>query len=164
MNQHVKIAEIARVAEMLAPMCDGDEQLFADMMEGETDLHSVARRIHEIIARDTETLVGIKDRKEAIAEREARIKARVAAGKDAIGKLLRAAHLKKLELPEVTYSVRDGKPKLEIADANAVPAVFQRATYAPDKTAINEAFEDSDDLPNWLTRLPAKDIVTGRTK
>lgn len=164
MNQHVKIAEVARVAEMLAPMCDGDEQLFADMMEGQTDLHSVATRIHEVIARDTETLVGIKERKEALAERESRIKARVAAGKEAIGKLLRAAQLKKLELPEVTYSVRDGNPRLEIAEANAVPAEYQRATYSPDKSAINEAFAEADELPNWLIRLPAKDVVTGRTR
>lgn len=164
MNQHVKIAEIARVAEMLAPHCDGDEQLFADMMEGETDLHSVARRIHEVIARDTETLVGIKDRKEAIAEREARIKARVATGKEAIGKLLRAAQLKKLELPEVTYSVRDGKPGLAVVDEAAVPSEYQRASYSPDKTLINETFAQEENLPNWLTRVPAKDVISGRSR
>lgn len=165
MRVDLKASEINRAVDWFeAAFGDGDDDLKLIFLEGETDLHSVARRIHEIIARDTETLVGIKDRKDSIAEREARIKARVAAGKEAIGKLLRAAHLKKLELPEVTYSVRDGKPKLEIVSADAVPADFQRATYAPDKIAINEAFEDSDELPNWLTRLPAKDIVTGRVK
>ena len=164
MNSHVKLAEIQRIAEMLEPFCDGDEQLFADMMEGESDVDRVAARIWEQVARDTEILAGITVRKASLDERKARIEHRVEAGKQAIGQVLRAAHLKKLELPEVTLSVRDGKPKLEIADKSAVPEDFQRATYSPDKTAINEAFADADELPNWLTRVPAKDIVTGRVK
>lgn len=164
MNLHIKAAEIARVSEMLAPMCDGDEQLFADMLEAETDLHSVALRIHEIIARDTETLIGIKDRKASINEREARIKARVATGKEAIGKLLRAAQIKKLELPEITYSVRDGKPGLDILDPEAVPDEFCTFKKVPSKTEINAAFDPDGDLPNWLSRTEPHDVVTGRTR
>lgn len=164
MNQMVKLAEIERIAEILAPFCDGDERLFHDMLQGESDINRVAARIWEQVARDTEILAGIKERKASIAERQDRLERRVEAGKAAIGEVLRRAQLKKLELPEVTLSVRDGKPKLEIVDKDAVPSAFQRATYAPDKTAINEAFHDSDALPNWLTRLPAKDIVTGRTR
>jgi hypothetical protein len=164
MNQMVRLAEIERIAEMLAPFCDGDEQLFHDMMTGESAVDHVASRIWEQVARDTEILAGIKERKSILAERQSRLERRAEVGKAAIGEVLRRAKLKKLELPEVTLSVRDGKPKLEIADKDAVPTAFQRATYAPDKTAINEAFEDSDALPNWLTRIPAKDIVTGRTR
>jgi len=164
MNQMLKLAEIERYAEMLAPYCDGDEQLFHDMMQGESPIDRVAARIWEQVARDTEILAGIKERKATIAERQDRLERRVEAGKAAIGEVLRRAHLKKLELPEVTLSVRDGKTKLEIVDKDAVPPAFQRATYAPDKTAINEAYNDSDALPNWLTRVPAKAVVTARTK
>jgi len=164
MNQMVKLAEIERIAEMLAPYCDGDEQLFHDMLTGESDIDRVASRIWEQVARDTEILAGIKERKAILAERQDRLERRAEAGKAAIGEVLRRAHLKKLELPEVTLSVREGKPKLEIVDKDAVPASFQRATYAPDKTAINEAYNDSDALPNWLTRLDAKPVVTARTK
>lgn len=164
MNQMLRLGEIERIAEMLAPYCDGDEQLFHDMMQGESSVDHVASRIWEQVARDTEILAGIKERKASIAERQSRLERRVEAGKAAIGEVLRRARLKKLELPEVTLSVRDGKPKLEIVDKDAVPSAFQRATYAPDKTAINEAYDDSDQLPNWLTRLPARDIVTGRTR
>jgi hypothetical protein len=164
MNQIVKLAEIERIAEMLAPFCDGDEQLFHDMMQGESSVDYVASRIWEQVARDAEILAGIKERKARLAERQDRLERRAEAGKAAIGEVLRRAKLKKLELPEVTLSVRDGKPKLEIADKDAVPSAFQRATYAPDKTAINEAFDDSDALPNWLTRVPAKAVVTARTK
>ena len=162
MNYHVKFAEIERVAEMLAPHCDGDEQLFHDMMTGETPIDQVAARIWEQVARDQETLDGIKERKAALVERERRIKQRADTGKAAIGELLRKAKLAKLELAEVTLSVRDGKPRLEIVDKDAVPQEYQRATYSPDKTLINETFADVSDLPNWLVLEPARDVVTAR--
>ena len=164
MNAPVQMAEIARAADYLAPYCDGDEQLFLDMLEGETDLFRIVARIHEQIARDTETLVGIKERKANLREREERISNRVDASKALIGKFLRSAKLPRLELPEVTYSVRDGKPKLEIIDPAAVPPEYQRTKPEPDKTKINEAFAESESLPNWLVREPARDIITARTK
>lgn len=162
MNPHLKAAEIARVADMLAPLCDGDEQLFADMMEGETEIDRIVQRLHNIIADDEAMVVGMAARQANLADRKVRINARIEAGKRAIGIMLRAAKLTKLELPEVTYSVRDGKPKLEIVDPAAVPPEFQRMKPEPDKTAINEAFSDAETLPNWLARGEAKDVVTAR--
>lgn len=164
MNLQVKRDEIARAAEYLAPYCDGDEQLFLDMLEGETDLFRIIGRIHEQIARDDEMLVGIAAREANLRERKTRIGERVKASKALIGKFLRAANLPKLELPEVTYSVRDGKPTLVVVDPTAVPIEFQRAKPEPDKAAINEAFAQEAALPNWLTREPARDVVTARTK
>lgn len=158
------MAALAREVEALDGLCGGDERLFHDMILGETDLDRIVLRIHEQLARDAEMLVGIKERKAAIAEREARIQARHDNAKAFIGKALRIARLPKLELPEVTYSVRDGKTKLALADKDAVPTEYQRATYAPDMAAIKDAFGEADTLPNWLSREPATDIVTARTK
>jgi hypothetical protein len=164
MNVSLTRAQIEQVAAQIAPMCDGDEQLLQDMLEGETDLISVASRIHEQIARDNEMLVGIAERKSALAGREKRIKDRAASMKAQIGALLRAARLTKLELPEVTYSVRDGKPTLEVVDPSAVPEDY--LTYKPtvNKSQINADFAPGDELPNWLTVKPASDVVTGRVK
>jgi hypothetical protein len=164
MNAFVSKAQIAAVAEQIAPMCDGDEQLLQDMLEGETDLLSVVGRIHEQIARDTEMLEGIKARKAALAEREARIKHRAERFKEQVGVLLRVARLSKIELPEVTYSVREGKAKLAIVDAEAVPGEFCRIKHEPDKALINESFADTETLPNWLTWVPPHDVVTARAK
>lgn len=161
---HLAQADIARVAEMLAPMCDGDDRLLQDMLEGETDLLSIVGRIHEQIARDQEICVGIAERQASIKDRKARIEARIDASKAVIGKLLRAAKLPKLEMPEATYSVRDGKPSLKILDPLAVPLELCRQKTEPDKTAINAAYSETDQLPNWLVREPARDIVTVRTK
>lgn len=164
MNAHLDLTILKREAEMLDELCGNDEQLFHDMLLGETNIDRLVLRIHEQIARDEEMLVGIKERQNAIAERKRRIEARAANGKQLIGKALRVARLAKLELPEVTYSVRDGKPTLKVVEPKAVPEAFTVSKPTPDKRAINEAYEDSDSLPNWLVREPATDVVTARTK
>lgn len=159
-----RLAELARIAAELDVLCDNDERLFADMMEGETDVHEYVQKLHDSRATDLERIVGIKARMDELTERKRRYEAREAATKAAIGKVLRFARLPKIELPEATYSVRDGKPKLEVVNAEAVPDDFLRHTPSPDKTKINEHFADVDALPNWLVREPARDVVTARTK
>lgn len=164
MNAHVDIMSLRRAADELDAICGGDEQLFHDMMEGQTDVDRIVLRIHEQLARDEEMLVGIKERQTALADRKKRIETRRDNAKAFIGKVLRVARLPKIELPEVTYSVRDGKPSLKVVDPAAVPDEYQVPKFAPDKRAINEAFENADELPNWLVREPASDVVTARTK
>lgn len=156
------IAHIRLVAERLAPLCEGDEVLFADMMEGETDVVRVVARLHEQIARDEEMLVGIKERQASLAERKSRIELRVQRFKEQIGSILRIAQLTKLELPEVTYSVRFGKPSLKVVDPLAVPEEFSRVKWEPDKQKINAEYEAKARLPNWLIREPARDVVSAR--
>ena len=162
MNIPLQRAEIARIAEQLVMLCGDDEGLFHDMITGETDIDRIVARIHEQVERDGEMLVGIAARQATLAERKARITARVAASKAAIGKFLRAGMLPKLELPDVTYSVRDSKPALRIVDPAAVPVEYTRSKVEPDKTAINAAFGDADKLPNWLIRDVPQDVVTAR--
>ena len=164
MNAHFDIAALAREAEGLDEICGGDERLFHDMLLGETSIDRIVLRIHEQVARDDEMLVGIVERQKAIAARKQRIEQRRDGAKALIGKVLRIARLPKLELPEVTYSVRDGKPRLEVVNALAVPEEFCAVKWTPDKAKINAAFADADSLPNWLVREPAKDVVTGRVK
>jgi hypothetical protein len=78
--------------------------------------------------------------------------------------ILRAAMIPKIELPEATYSVRDGKSSLKIVDVDAVPEAYCTMVRQPVKAAINEAFADASELPNWLVREAARDVVTARTK
>ncbi len=164
MNAHLDMRQLGREAELLDEICGGDERLFHDMLIGETNIDRIVLRIHEQIARDEEMLAGIKERQAAIAERKKRIEARRDNAKALIGKALRIARMPKLELPEVTYSVRDGKPSLEVVDVAAVPEDY--LTYKPtvNKTRINADFGPGDDLPNWLVVRDGRDIVTGRTK
>ena len=166
MNAHFDLSHIARAASELDMLLgdDEDERLFHDMLVGETDIDHIVRRIHEQIARDEEMLVGIGERERALSERKKRIANRKDAAKGLIGRVLRAGRLNKIELPEVTYSVRDGKPTLKVVDPVAVPADLCRTKTEPDKPKINERFGDAEHLPNWLVRDVPKDVVTARTR
>lgn len=164
MNAHLDLRLLAHEAEQLDTLCGGDERLFHDMLLGETDIDRIVLRIHEQVARDEEMLAGIKERKAALADRQKRIELRRDNGKAFIGKALRIARLAKLELPEVTYSVRDGKAKLIVVDPDAVPPEFCRVKTEPDKALINESFADTEALPNWLVWEAPRDVVTGRTR
>jgi hypothetical protein len=164
LNLRLEADTIARIAEQLAPLCEGDEQCFADMMQGETNVDHLVRRIHEQVARDEETLVGIKERQDDLSGRKDRITRRRDAMKRGIGMLMRAARLNKLEIPEATYSIREGKPTLRVIDPDAVPDEYQRVKREPDKPKINEAFAQETSLPNWLTREEAQDVIVARTK
>jgi hypothetical protein len=162
---NVDLTHIARLADDLDMLLGGDdERLFHDMLLGESDIDRIVLRIHEQIARDNEMLTGIAERKSALVERQDRIARRAEAGKALIGKVLRAARLPKLELPEVTYSVRDGKPNLKVVDAAAVPEALCRTTSEPNKAAINDIYAEASELPNWLVRGEVRDVVTARTK
>lgn len=164
MNINIQAAEIARIADALAAMCGDDERLFADMLEGESDLHWLVGRLHNGIANDTGMVLGIKERQSDLSERKTRLEARIEAQRGAIIQLMQAGKVAKVELPEATYSLRDGKPKIEVVDKDAVPAEYLRSKPEIDKTAINEAFADADTLPNWLVRTDARPVLTARTK
>lgn len=164
MTSPLKLAEIHRIATELDAICGDDAECFADMIEGSTDLYYLVGKLHERIAERGELLTGIDARQDAIAIRKKRLVAGNEADKAAIGRLLRAAKLPKVELPEATYSVRDGRPTLTILDPTAVPEEYQKVSVSPDKTRINQTFADVDALPNWLSRHEARDIVSMRTK
>lgn len=165
MNAHFDLSRIAAIADDLDKLLGGDdERLFHDMIVGESDIDRIVQRVHDQIARDEEMLVGITQRQENLAERKKRIEYRKNAAKAFIGKALRTARLTKLELPEVSYSVREGKASLTVVSPDAVPEELCRVKREPNKTAINEAYADKDELPNWLIRLAPMDVVTARTK
>lgn len=164
MNVQVQLAEIARIAGQLETLCDDDERLFSDMLEGETDLFRIVGKLHQQLATDSELIAGITARQSDLSDRKRRLADRTTATKAAIGQFLRASKLPKIELAEATYSVRDGKSGLRIVDPEAVPGEYQKIKTEPDKTAINTAFSDAAELPNWLVREPARDVVTARTK
>jgi len=163
MNPQIEATNIKRAVDWLVSQCGDDaSDMLPDFLEGETDLHKLITRLHEGIANDAGMVTGIKERKADLDTRQKRLEARIDAQKGAIIMLMQAGKQSKVELPEVTYSLRDGKPKLVVVDADAVPEIFHRHKVETDKALINEAFADAEVLPNWLTLEPAKPILTGR--
>ena len=140
--QPLQIDQLEREIALLClehPELYDDAALRADVLEGETDAFSVLSRLADRI-REDETLEA------ALAERAARIKER----KDRLARhseglrtlalrIMSAAHLQKVTLPEATLSVRAVPPKVEVADPDAFLRAYpkyQRVKYEVDKTKL----------------------------
>jgi hypothetical protein len=78
-------------------------------------------------------------------------------------RLLQAAHLKKLEMPEATLSVRLGVPRVVIVDETEIPDEFCRIKKEPDKTKIKAALSEFKPVPG-ATLSNAEDGLTVRVK
>jgi len=117
---------------------DGDEQLLLDSLEGETDFHrflaAVVRRICEAEA----CAEGIGDLIREVRERQARFEQRSDAFRGMAFKLMIAAEVRKVELPQATLSIRVGTPKVIVTDEAALPPDCIRIKREPDKIALKE--------------------------
>src|SRR3989304_4693464 len=100
-----------------------DEQLRADMIEGETDaqafLTKIVRKIEDAEALCEGTAARIKE----LSERKARFERRQEALRDLAHKIMSAADLRKIELAIATLSIRTVPPKVIIIDEAALPDI-----------------------------------------
>lgn len=118
-----------------------DEELRSDTIEGETDAYRVLGKI-VAIERDANSMVlAIGERTKELAARKERYVRRKDAMRALLLRLLKAADLNKVSLPEATVSVGKGRAGVEIVDESAVPARFLKVVKSPDKTLIKEALD-----------------------
>jgi len=160
-NLHLAAAEIARVREAIQAAAPDDEQLLADMLEGETDLYVIAARLLDLIENDESLVAGLREQIDARARRRRRFDARIEASRHAITVLLDAAGLDRLALPEATLTRRMLPPTVEARDPEAVPDEYCKLVKKPDLPLIKTAFAVGA-LPNWLTFVPARPSLTIR--
>ena len=124
------------------PELHEDAVLRADMIEAETDanelLTEIVRRIEDAKAlRD-----GTKDRLDDLKTRKDRFGRRIDALRDLAFKIMDAANLRAVELPEATLSIRKGQ--LQIVgepDLARLPDSLVKIIREPDKVAIKEALQ-----------------------
>lgn len=154
--------QVAAIVAMLDD--DEDEQLRADMLEGETNLYEMVSRLLEWIEEDEGAVNALAEQIDIRKVRQERAKHRIDGRREMIMALMDVAQLDKLILPEATITKRDLKPKLIVVSDDAVPDEYQVTKKSPDKKAINVAFEGAGELPNWLTREPGSRSITVRRK
>lgn len=136
---NVTMEQVAAIRAHLAG--EGDEQLYADMLEGSTDLHEWVRYLLDKIEEDegaTKVLA------EQIGDRQARKSQagnRIERRREAIQAFLECAGIDKLTLPEATLSVRKVAPKAVVTDEAAVPEHLCRVKRSPDMAAIKAEVE-----------------------
>lgn len=147
MRYDLTAQQIATVMAMLPD--DGDEQLRADSIEGETDLHAFVSRILDWIE-DDEDNVNALDQQIAVRKiRMERAKARALKKRDMIQSLMEMAKLDKLMLPEATVSIRDVAPKVIFPQTDLVPDEFCKFERKLDRDKLKSV--DPENLPSWAT-------------
>jgi len=146
---NVAKAQIGQVLDALNHFLDDDEQLKLDMLEGETDLLSIVRRLLEENEADEGAILALESQVEQRRLRKERAKYRIERRKVAIGSLMDTAQLTKLALPEATLSLRTLKARPKVTDADALPDAFVTLSQVrkPDLEAIAAAVEQGAAIP-----------------
>jgi nitrogen fixation/metabolism regulation signal transduction histidine kinase len=133
-----------------------DDDAWISSLESETDfteiLTTIVRRIE-----DTKALViGTKDRFEELKARKDRFEHRVETLRELAFKIMHAAELAKIELPEATLSLRAGTQQLTgDADPKDLPDELCKISRDLNRTAIKEALKTGKEVPGFsLSNAP----------
>lgn len=138
--------QIANLIEAY-PELQEDEDLLADMLEGETDLHRVVAKAvsKKLDARANKEAA--KARKADIAERQSRFERQEDGYTAFIAQLMEVAGLQKLVLPEATISVTAARESVEITDIEALPQGFFKTERKPLSKEIMTALKAGEQVP-----------------
>lgn len=115
-----------------------DEEAWLLALESETDMDKLLTQIIRRIEDSKALVVGTKDRAEELAARRKRFEDRIESLRNLAFKIMEAAEIAKIELPEVTLSIRNVPPSVVVTDENNLPDIACKFERKPDKTKIKE--------------------------
>lgn len=118
---------------------EGDAQVVADMIEGETGLFEAIGEVLKSIAEDKLLIAGIKEYEAQLEARRKRLEQRVEKYQWAVTNALRKSNQRKFTHPLCTISYSAGRKnaKVEIVDESKVPLEYMvRADPKPDKRKL----------------------------
>lgn len=162
----VDIADFkAHWASLLAsyPELEDDEELRSDMLEAETELHSIVARLLRGKLDARVMAAAIKERKAEIAERQARYERQEDGYTALLKSLLIAADVDKVTLPDATVSITKPRIIVEITDEAAIPQGFVEIKRVPKKSEIKKALEAGEEIPGASLGL-SDDGIMVRTR
>jgi len=123
------------------PELEGDDQLRADVCEGETGLAAVLGRIVSIVREAEANAEAVKTMRDQMDKRIAAHKRRGEALRKLIQSLLDRVGAKSFKLPEATLSVRNTPRPVIITDEGKLQPQFIKTTTTPNKSAIKAVLE-----------------------
>jgi len=141
-----------------------DDEAWAATLESETDFNEVLTTIVRRIEDTKALVIGTKDRFEELKARKDRFEHRVDTLRELAFKIMHAAELAKVELPEATLSLRAGTQQLiGEADVATLPDSLCKISRSPDRTAIKDALKTGMEVPGF-TLSNAQPSLTIRIK
>lgn len=130
------------VADIRALVGEEDQELLADMMEGETMIMELVDRLLVAYQTDKVLAAGIKKLVDDLSFRKKRIEARSETMKDLMFTVLEMAGLERLERPGGTASLKATAGSYEILEESEVPTqYFSRAEPTINRKSINEFYK-----------------------
>ncbi len=166
MNIAAEISNLKVIIDALLvtyPDMADDEQLRADMLEGETDIDALLAKLTNIALDAGSMADAIKLRKTDLDARKARYEAKEDAFRKLIAGVMQAANLSKFTLPDATLSVRQIAPAPIVTDPAALPDNCVKIERKPDMAAIKAALETLPNIPG-VAMGNGKQSLTIRTK
>lgn len=147
----IDAAEVEKqVANLFTDYADelaDDFALRADLVEGETDLHSIMSRIIDHRQEALGMVAMIKERASHLDERKKRFEARAGAMTALALRLMQVAQQTKLVIPEASISILEGKDSVVIDDLDELPQGAYRIKKEADKVAIKESIQSGSEIP-----------------
>ncbi len=129
------------------PDLASDEAAMRDLLDGETDVYDVLRRMVRFVL-DAESLAAAaKDRAEKLTARKARYEKRAQLGRGAVLAMLDALGDRRFTDAEFTVTLRPGTQGVWVVDENSLPDAFVKVTRAPEKAKIAAALKAGDKVP-----------------
>jgi hypothetical protein len=140
-------AEIEFLLSQYPELAD-DEILRADMLEGSTDIREVLTDLNRTL-QDTKALIdGTQGRMDELAERRLRFRRRTEFVRDLMQRILESAQIRKIELPEVTLSLKNNPQQIiGEPDPEALPDDLVKIAREPDKKKIRAALMAGCEVP-----------------
>lgn len=126
---------------------DIEEADLLDTVEGETDLVECIQKIMRQAEHDARMVQGIKDWKADLDARKARLEQRIQSLRNSVLWAMEETGRKKLELPDMTLSVRAGTESVVIEDESAIPDALCETARKPRKADIKAALKNGDNVP-----------------
>ncbi len=155
----------AQITKLLLqyPELEEDDILRADMIEGETDLHSYLRTIERERHHAEALAVATREVIESARKRRHRFVRRDEALTRLMFNLLQHGNLRRVELPEATLSIANSPRSVVIIDEGLLPKSCIRIKTEPDKIAIKQMLDAGNDVPGACFSNPEPHL-TIRTK
>lgn len=163
MNPQLVSRVVREITDLLAvyPELAEDETLRADTLEGATDINGILAKLVQEREAAYGMAEGVKVPVDDLRQRKARLERRGEGYGEAIERVMNAAGLSKVILPNATLSISNAPPSVTVADEQAVPDQFWRVKREIDKPAINAAVKAGEEIPgvavsNGATRLTVR--------
>ena len=132
------------------PALEHDEAALVDLLGPEEgDVNDVLARLVRGAVHAEAMADAAAERIAAMREREARFKARAQAMRGTAFAVMDAVGLRRLDLEDVTASIRAGQPSVQVTDIDAVPPIYVKevVTRTADKRTLLAVMKDGATVP-----------------